>query len=104
MQKPQEIWVWSLSQEDLPERKWQPTVVFLPGEFNGQRILVGYSPWGPKESDPTKHIYQEWRKFLSTAYTLTNLSFFFQMSSVNAEKEENSNRTVCKYGHFLRKQ
>ena len=25
-------------------RKWQPTLVFLPGEFHGQRSLVGYSP------------------------------------------------------------
>ena len=26
---------------------WQPTPVFLPGEFHGQRSLVGgYSPWG----------------------------------------------------------
>ena len=30
-------------------RKWQPTPVCLPGEFHGQRSLVGYSPWGPKE-------------------------------------------------------
>ena len=27
-------------------RKWQPTLVFLPGESHGQRSLVGYSPWG----------------------------------------------------------
>ena len=25
--------------------------VFLPGEFCGQRSLVGYSPWGGKELD-----------------------------------------------------
>ena len=30
--------------------KWQPTPVFLPGEFHGQRSLVGYSPRGCKES------------------------------------------------------
>ena len=28
--------------------KWQPTPVFLPGEFHGQRRLAGYSPWGRK--------------------------------------------------------
>ena len=28
-----------------------PTPVFLPGESQGQRSLVGYSPWGHKESD-----------------------------------------------------
>ena len=26
-------------------RSWQPTPVFFPGEFHGQRSLVGYSPW-----------------------------------------------------------
>ena len=35
-------------------RKWQPTPVFLPGEFHGQMSLVPYSPWGHKESDLTK--------------------------------------------------
>ena len=25
-------------------RKWQPTPVFLPGKFHGQRSLAGYSP------------------------------------------------------------
>ena len=34
--------------------EWLPTLVFLPGEFHGQRSLVGYSPWGHKESDTTK--------------------------------------------------
>ena len=36
-------------------RKWQPTPVFLPGEFHGQRSLVGCSPYGCRESDPTEH-------------------------------------------------
>ena len=36
------------------KRKWQPTPVFLPGKFHGQRGLVGYSPWGHKESDMTE--------------------------------------------------
>ena len=30
-------------------RAWQPTPVFLPGEFHGQRSLAGYNPWGHKE-------------------------------------------------------
>ena len=33
------------------EGKQQPIPVFLPGESHGQRSLVGYSPWGRKESD-----------------------------------------------------
>ena len=35
-------------------RKWQRTLVFLPGELHGQRSLVGYSC---KESDMTEHIH-----------------------------------------------
>ena len=27
-------------------KKWQPTLVLLPGESHGQRILAGYSPCG----------------------------------------------------------
>ena len=33
------------------EREWQPSPVFLPGEFHGHRNLMGYSPWGHKELD-----------------------------------------------------
>ena len=32
-------------------RKWQPTPVFLPGESQGQRSLVGCRLWGHTESD-----------------------------------------------------
>ena len=38
-------------------RSWQPTLAFLPGKFHGQRILVGYSPLGRKESDMTEATY-----------------------------------------------
>ena len=38
-------------------RKWQPTPVFLPGKFHGWRSMVGYSPWGGKESDTTEPLY-----------------------------------------------
>ena len=33
--------------------KWQPTPVLLPGKSHGQRSLVGYGPWGRKESAMT---------------------------------------------------
>ena len=38
-------------------RAWQLTPVFFPGESHGQRSLVGYSPWGRKQSDMTKATY-----------------------------------------------
>ena len=44
----------SLCWEDPRRREGQPTPVFFPGEFHGQRSLTGYSPWGSKESDTTE--------------------------------------------------
>ena len=48
-----ENWVQSVDQDD-PLEKEMATPIFLPGEFHGQRSLVGYSPWGHKESDMTE--------------------------------------------------
>ena len=55
-QELQKIQVRSLPREgEIPRiRAWQLTPVFLPGESYRQRSLVGYSPWGRKESDMTK--------------------------------------------------
>ena len=38
-------------------RQWHPTPVLLPGKSHGQRSLVGYSPWGRKESDTTERLH-----------------------------------------------
>ena len=35
-------------------RQWLCPPAFLPGEFHGQRNLVGWSPWGRKDSDATE--------------------------------------------------
>ena len=44
-----ETQVGSLGGEDHLEKEMDTqTSVFLPGEFHGQRNLVGYSPWGRK--------------------------------------------------------
>ena len=41
----------------LWRRKWQPTPVLLPGKSLGRRSLVGYSPWGRKESYKTERLH-----------------------------------------------
>ena len=51
----QETWVQSWIRKIPWRRKQLPTAVFLPGKSHGQRRLVGYSLWGPKESDTTEH-------------------------------------------------
>ena len=38
-------------------RKWQSTPGLVPGKSHGQRSLVGYSPWGRKESDTTERLH-----------------------------------------------
>ena len=64
----------------LWRRKWQPTPVFLPGESHGQRSLVGYSPWGHKESDMTK--------WLSTAQNRRRkVNQKFTSAGIEPEKE-----------------
>ena len=50
----QETQIESLGQEDPWRKKWQPTPLFLPGEFHRQRNLAGYSPWGHKDLDLTE--------------------------------------------------
>ena len=47
-------------------RQWQLTSVFLPGKSDGQRSLVGCSPWGCKESDKIELLTH----FLSYVYVI----------------------------------
>ena len=37
-------------------RKWQSTSALLSGKSHGRRSLIGYSPWGCKESDTTERL------------------------------------------------
>ena len=70
------MWVRSLDWEDSPwSRKWQPTLVFLPGKFHGQRSQVGYSPWGHKESDTSEQLSPRTHDFRQLI--LLNLCFFY---------------------------
>ena len=46
-------WVRSLGWED-PLEKGMATQVFLPGEFHGEKSLVGYSLRGHKDLDMTE--------------------------------------------------
>ena len=46
--------VQSPGQEDPLKKEAATHSSILPGELHGQRSLVGYSPWGHKESDTTE--------------------------------------------------
>ena len=80
MQEVQEKWVQSLGWEHPWRRKWQPTTVFLPGKFHGQRSLMGYTPWGCKELGTTEHTHTHTHTHNMKFAILTILSV--QFSSV----------------------
>ena len=61
----QETWVYPQVRKIPWRREWQPTPVFLGGEFHGQKSLVGYSSWGCEESDMT-----EWLTLLTLYISL----------------------------------
>ena len=68
----QETWVWSLVWEKSPEGK-SPTPVFLPEEFQGQKSLEGYSPWG-------RRVRHDWvtstHRLLSPCFAVVVFKFF----------------------------
>ena len=52
----------------LWRREWQPTPVFLPGKFHGQRSLVGYSPQGHQEADTFLFTFTCMHEHMSTTW------------------------------------
>ena len=60
----------------LWRREWQPTPVFLPGEFHGL-LLVGYKPRGITESDTTEQLTGSKRLFLLLQILLPDSSCLF---------------------------
>ena len=62
------IWKWPKKlwlKAKVWTRKWQSTLVVLPGESHGKRSLVGYGSWGHKESDTTEWLSTPQRPGLS---------------------------------------
>ena len=70
-------------------RKWQPTPVLLPGKYDGWRSLVGYSPWGHKESDATERLHFTFTFTIKLNYTL------YPFSSVQFSSVAQSCPTLC---------
>ena len=52
-----ETWVQSLGWEDLLEKEMATHSSILAWKSNGWGSLVGYSPWGGKESDMTERLH-----------------------------------------------
>ena len=69
-------------------RKWQPTPVFLPGKSHGWWNLVGYSPWGRKESDTTEQLH-----FLQS---LGNRNLFWVLELISTYQSLITSYTHCR--------
>ena len=55
----------------IPWRKeWLSTLAFLPGEFHGQRSLVGYKPWGCKKLDTTEWLSLSLRLNMASSHRI----------------------------------
>ena len=59
-------------------RKWQPPPLFFPGQSHGQMSLVGYSPWGHKNSNTTqrlnKNVLNIFKLYNNTSPTLFHIA------------------------------
>jgi len=83
-------------------REWQSAPVFLPGDSHGQRRLVGYSPWGHKESDTTEwlahthHCRKEGRCAVGCGECKRKVHNAVEiMLSFCKERMENRNKYTC---------
>ena len=68
-------------------RKWQPTPVLLPGKFHGWKNLIGYSPWGHKESDMTEWIYFHFLAIFIPACASSSPAFHMMYSAYKLNKQ-----------------
>ena len=71
----------------LWRRERQPTPVLSPGEFQGQRSLAGYNPWGLKELDTTN----------TFTFTITNKEIPVSVEMVSSVSKHHS----LKFALFL---
>ena len=65
----QETWVQSLGQEDLLEKEMATHSSTLAWKIPWKRSLVGYNPWGHKESDTTERLHFHFHAVLHSSYT-----------------------------------
>ena len=56
-------------------RKWQHTQVFLIEKSHGQKSLMGYSPWGCKESDVIEQTQKQSQDIVSSFLEMRSRSF-----------------------------
>ena len=76
-------------------REWQPTPACWPVESHGQRSLVGYSPWGRRESDTTERLRTHARVNKASMQTVLSMSLAWFSVLIH------SNSKPFKFQNFL---
>ena len=66
-------------------RKWQPTPMFLPGESQGRRSLVGCHLWGRRESDTTE-VTQQLSSMVTQLLFGKNINVFTFRRKIHIQK------------------
>ena len=83
-------------------RKWQPTPVFLPGESQGQRSLLGCRLWGCTELDTTEATQQQQQQNVNTMRTES--SFYSSILSQCSEQclvHSRPSINICRTAHYI---
>ena len=75
-------------------RKWQPTPIVLAGESHGQRTLVGYSPRGHRESDPTEQVRYSMR-YPHNTFSLSSLVIYY--GEEGSKIQINRSNQICNF-------
>ena len=78
-------------------RKWQPTLVSLPGKSHRQRSLKGYSPWGHRQLDMT-----EWLR-THTCRWIRKIHSIFWTQKKKKRKKRFSTISCCFFFFLTRK-
>ena len=99
-------WVWKIPWR----RKWQSTIVFLPGKSHRQKSLVDFSPWGHKRVRHNLTTKQQQQKIRMALYPVKKSNCYEESSCINLEgwdgvgdgREVQKGRNIwCTYGWFV---
>ena len=71
----------------------QPTPLFLPGEFHGQRSLAGYSPWGQKN--------WTWQRLILSLSTCYLFCLFYWLLAVSPSANKQGSSMTVTFSHCL---
>ena len=83
------MWVWSLAGKMPWRRKWQPTLVLLPGKSHKRRSLEGYSLWGSQRFDRAWWLNNSNKKRLEAKSPCVNVSSSWYPENKNGRISRN---------------